>query len=84
MHAWLINLMLTLAWRPFLDPLWLPGRWLWLLLFPPIAVAIAIVYKTIKLPDLSRLPIEVARLSAMIVGFMAAIGLIVWLIAEVM
>ncbi len=84
MHLLLANVMLTLAWRPFLDPLWLPGRWLWLLLFPPIAVTIAIVYKTIKLPDLSRLPWEVARLSAMIVGFMAAIGLVVWLVAEVL
>ena len=39
----------TLAYRPFLDPLAADRYWLWLLL--PLIMAIAVVYKAVKIPN---------------------------------
>lgn len=67
-----------LGFRPFFDPLPIAGDWLLL----PLVLAIAVVYKTIKLDDLERLPREAAILAVQITVFMllAAAGL--WLIVE--
>ena len=71
-------MMYALAWIPLLDPIDLRVPWTFLLLIP-LALAISIVYKTIKLPNLSRLPWEAARLTVLIVGSMilAALALLV-------
>ncbi|MEX0654956.1 MAG: hypothetical protein WD534_09680 [Phycisphaeraceae bacterium] len=69
-----------IAWRPLLDPVPVDGVWPMLLL--PLAVAIAIVYKTIKLDDLARLPRQAALLSAQIIVFMAAAAAIIWVVVE--
>lgn len=71
----------SLAYRPFLDPLPL-DRW-WLLLLPPLALGIAVVYKTIKLPNLSNLPQQAAMLAAQIVAFMILAAAALWLITQV-
>lgn len=73
--------LLTLAYKPFLDPLPL-DRW-WLALLPPLVLAIAIVYKTIKLDDLSQLPRQVLRLSAQILCVMALAAAGLWLLTEI-
>ena len=72
--------LLHLAYVPLRDPV--PVGDYWLLLLLPLVVAIAVVYKTIKVYDLSRLPREATILSAQIVAFMilAAAGL--WLLTE--
>jgi len=50
MNTTLIGIcQMTLAYRPFLDPLAVDRYWLWLLL--PLIIAIAVVYKTVKIPN---------------------------------
>lgn len=72
--------MNLLAWRPFLDPIHLEGYWMWLIV--PLVVAITVVYKAIKLDDLSRLPREVAKLSLQILAFMFLAAALLWLVVE--
>ncbi len=71
----------VLAYVPFLDPLRLHGYW-WVLL-PLLVIAIATVYKAIKLEDLARLPRQVAVLSAQIIVFMVLTAVALWLLSEV-
>lgn len=66
---------MLLAYRPFLEPLPIDAWWLWLAV--PLVVGVAVVYKTIKLPELSRLPREAATLAGQVLVFMAmAAGLL--------
>jgi hypothetical protein len=60
----LAHLPATLAWRPFLEPLPLHDPWFALLI--PLVLVIALVYKTLKLPDLADLPGATARLTGLI------------------
>jgi hypothetical protein len=68
------------GYRPFLDPLAVDDEWLLLLI--PLVVVISVVYKTIKLEDLSRLPRQAALLSAQIIAFMAAAAAVLWGLTE--
>jgi hypothetical protein len=43
---------LTLAWRPFLDPMDLHDPWFWLLI--PLALLIAMAYKAVRVPDITH------------------------------
>ena len=76
-----INIITTLAYRPFLDPIPLDGYWMLMLL--PIALAISIIYKCTKLKDLSQLPRQAATMTVQIVVFMAAAAAVIWTITEV-
>lgn len=67
-------LPLTLGWRPLLEPLPVDDVWMWLLI--PLTIVIATVYKTLKLPDLSRLPREVLRLTCLIIFSMVAAAVV--------
>lgn len=58
-----------LAYRPFLEPLPIDAAWLWLCV--PLVLGVAIVYKTIKLPTLEKLPQESALLATQVLLFMA-------------
>ena len=69
---------ITLGYRPFIDPLPIDDFWLALLL--PLVLAIAVVYKTIKLDDLSRLASQSAYLAAQIVAFMIIAAGVLWLL----
>jgi hypothetical protein len=71
---------LTLAYKPFLQPLPLDTYWLLLLL--PLVLAIAIVYKTIKLDDLSQMPKQAIFLAGQIIAFMVLAAAALWLITE--
>ena len=75
-------LQCVLAWRPLLDPLPLHNHWLWLL--PPLALAIAVVYKALKLDPPDRLCVQSLRLTAVILLLMAAIAATLWLITELL
>ena len=72
--------MFALAYTPFMHPL--PLDRYWLLLLVPMVIAIALVYKAIKVDDLSRLARESILLSAQILGFMALCAAGLWLITE--
>ena len=69
-----------LAYRPFLEPL--PMHDHWLLLMPPLALAIALVYKTIKIDDLEQLPRQALVLTAQILIFMTVAAGVLWAITE--
>lgn len=71
----------SLGYRPFLDPL--PLDTYWLLLLPPLALAVALVYKTIKLDSLEKLPQQAVLLAMQIVAFMAMAAVALWLITEI-
>ncbi len=61
-------------WRPFVTaaPIW--SAW-WLLLVP-LLVGVALAYKATKSPSLARLPWEVTKLSATMLGFFVIAGLV--------
>ncbi|MCC7146803.1 MAG: hypothetical protein IT443_10180 [Phycisphaeraceae bacterium] len=65
--------------RLFLDPMALDGYWL-ALLIPPV-VAMAVVYKGIRVADMSRLGWEAARLSLQVVGLMILAAAVLWVVA---
>ncbi len=73
---------LALAYRPLLDPI--PIDDVYLLLLLPLIVVIAIVYKTIKLPDLHMLPKQAAYLSVQILVFLILAAAALWLLTELM
>ncbi len=75
-----LPLIVTLAWRPFLDPLDLHSTWPWLL--PPLVLAVAIVYKTVKQPTLDKLPLEILRLTLNILILMATAAVVLWGLVE--
>ena len=66
------------GYRPFHEPLPLHDYWLFLML--PMVVAISVVYKAIKLEDLSQLPRQAAMLIAQIVFFLVLAASGLWLI----
>lgn len=70
-----------LAYRPFFDPL--PIDSFWLLLMLPLSLAVALVYKAIKLDDLKQLPRASAILTAQIIFFMAVAAGGLWIITEI-
>ena len=71
----------TLPYRPFLDPL--PLDRYWLVLLAPMVIAIGIVYKSIKLNDLSQLPTQALFLSVQIIVFMVLTAGALWLMVQI-
>jgi len=76
----MIHLHALLAYTPFLDPL--PLYDWWLVLLVPLVVAIAVVYKTLKLDALDRLWQEVGRLVVTILAAMAAAAVVLYYITD--
>lgn len=70
-----------LAWTPFLHPLPLHSGWMFLAI--PLAAAIAVVYKTLKLEDLATLPAEAARLTIIILIALVAAAMGLWALTEI-
>lgn len=66
------------GYRPFHEPL--PLHDYWLLLMLPMVVAISVVYKAIKLEDLSQLPRQAAVLATQIIFFLVLAASGLWLI----
>lgn len=67
------DLALTLAWRPFLDPLNLHEWWYGLLL--PLALGISIAYKAVRVNDLRHYAKQVAVMTVQIVVAMIGLGI---------
>jgi hypothetical protein len=78
-RLWMVS-FLTLGYRPFLDPL--PLDTYWLMLLPPLVLAIAVVVKTIRLQDLSQLPRQATLLALQIIIFMGLAAAGLWLLTE--
>lgn len=70
----------ALAFRLFLEPMPLDDYWLVLLV--PLAIVIAVVYKTIKLDDLTQLPRQAVYLATQILLFMVLAAAALWLVTE--
>ncbi len=70
--------MMGLAWIPFLEPVHL-GR-LWWLLIVPLCFGIAIVYRAVKAPSMERFLPGVLRLTANILGVMALLAALVFVV----
>ena len=66
------------AWRPLLDPL--PVDDYWLVLMLPMAIAIAVVYKAVKIDDLSALPRQAVWLAVQFVIVMVGAAVVLWLV----
>lgn len=67
-----------LAYRPFLEPL--PYEPYWLVMLLPLVLAVAIVYKAIRTPDLRHLPQQALLMSAEILVFMVLVAAGLWLL----
>ncbi len=69
--------MLTLAYRPFLDPINISGWWWWLVI--PMVFLIAMVYKAIRVPTMRRYWRQVVKMTVqvMVVMILMCIGLYV-------
>ncbi|WP_145073333.1 hypothetical protein [Poriferisphaera corsica] len=72
---------ITLAYRLFLDPLPIENSWMVFLL--PLVFAVALVYKTIRLPDLSKLWTATLLLATQIVVFMVITAAVLWVITAI-
>lgn len=70
----------VLAWRVFLEPAPWDAHWLWLSL--PIVVAICVVFKTIRGPSLSRLPLSAGFLVMQVVVFLVLAAAGLWLLVD--
>ncbi len=69
--------VLTLAYRPFLDPIDISGWWWWLVI--PMAFLISMVYKAIRVPTMRRYWRQVVKMTVqvMVVMLLMCIGLYV-------
>lgn len=76
----LAQMLTTLVYRPFLDPL--PIAPYWLMLMPPMAIAVAVVYKTVRVHNLADLPRQATVLSLQIIVFMVLAAAALWLLTE--
>ncbi len=68
------------VWKPLLQPLPVDRYWMWLM--PPLLIAIAVVWKTIKIDDPAKLPRQTASLAAQFVVLMIVAAAVLWLIVE--
>ncbi|MFA6045746.1 MAG: hypothetical protein WC718_12250 [Phycisphaerales bacterium] len=75
-----LALLVTVAYRPFLDPLNLDRVW-FLLLFP-MAFFVSLAYKGVRVGEMKHLPREVAVMTAQIVLGMIALGLASYLFVQ--
>ena len=73
----------TLAWRPFLDPM--PIDRYWLLLIFPLVLAIAVVYKAVKIPQpgLAVMTVQSLKLAGQIVGVLAGAVAVLLFLTEI-
>lgn len=77
------TLELLAAYRPFIDPLDLQRTWYLLLL--PLCFGIAVTYKAVRVPDLSRYWVEVAKFTAQLVLSVVVVGgLMTWVVLWVL
>ena len=69
---------LTLAWRPFLDPLDLHAYWYFLLV--PLALGISIAYKAVRVRNMDRYWLNVLSMTAQVVGAIIGLGILAYIV----
>jgi hypothetical protein len=67
---------LFIAWVPLLEPMGVDEYWVLLLL--PLVIGISVVYKAIRMENLTRLPRQAMYMSAQILVFLTAAAAILW------
>jgi hypothetical protein len=72
--------LLTLAHRPFIDPIELHGKWYLLLI--PMALFVSLAYKAVRVWDLRQLPRQVLAMAIQVILAMVGLGLAVYLFVE--
>ena len=72
--------MMTLAYRPFLDPLSLHKQWFLLLI--PTAFFVSLAYKAVRVHNLRTLPKVVLTMTIQVVLGMVALWILVYLVVE--
>ncbi len=70
--------MMTLAWRPFLDPLDLNSYWYFLLI--PLALGISIAYKAVRVRNMDRYWPNVLMMTAQVVGSIVGLGILAYVV----
>lgn len=75
-----MSLLVSLAYRPFLEPLHIERYWY--LLIVPISFFIAMAYKAVRVSDLRRYWLGVGVLTVQIVLGMAALGVFAFLFVQ--
>lgn len=70
----------ALAYRPFFQPLGVWDYWIWLLL--PLSFAISLVYKSVRVDSMRRVPLEAVRLTLWIITVMAAAAVALLLLVK--
>lgn len=70
--------MMTLAWRPFLDPLDLNSYWYFLLI--PLALGISIAYKAVRVRNMDRYWPNVLTMTAQVVGSIVGLGILAYVV----
>jgi len=71
-----------LAYLPFLEPVPGLGR-VWMLLLPPLAFGISMIYKAMRVPDLDRYWRSVGVMTVQVVLGMAGLALMLGLLVQV-
>ncbi len=79
----LSNISAPLAWTPFLQPAPAVQHWWWLLVIP-MALGVALAYKSIRTHDLRDYPRAVAVMTLQIVGAMVGIAVGLYLLVLVL
>ncbi len=65
----------------FTHPMLVPSHWLpWMML--PLCASVAVIYKTVRVPTLRRLPRAVVVLWAYMLGGLIALAAALWLICD--
>jgi len=72
----------SVSYRPFISPM--PIWEYWYLLIVPLCLAVSIVYKAMKLPDLKSLPRQALMITAWIVICMVMAGAALTVLVKVM
>jgi hypothetical protein len=76
----LMDLAGMLSYVPFRDPLATEEYWLlWLL---PLVIGLSVVYKTLNVDDLSKLPREVTLFAVKVFGYIVCGVAILWSLTE--
>lgn len=71
-----------LAWTPFINPLNILHAW-WYVLLAPLALGISIIYKGVRMPDLTRFWRETLIMAAQIVFAMIGLAILIMLLVQV-
>jgi len=72
---------LTLAVRPFLDPM--PFEKYWYLLIIPMSLGIAMAYKAVRVPEMKKFWLQTLVMAAQIVLGMIALGTFTFIFVQV-